>query len=213
MGEVILFTKRVKNKMCKKKTPQYIEELRKVGENLVRPDMMNDAVYKIFDECSIDKVPINVSEIAEKLGFDIYYGKFNDESVSGSMWDVNEEIDLSATRKSKRFILVSDRDTAERQRFTIAHEIGHFVMHCTDERNFYERYHSNPDKTDPKLKKYEDDADFFAANLVLPSKLVIGYVMNNSGVDRSALIQKICTQFGVERETVTRRFKELGLEV
>lgn len=49
--------------------------------------------------------------------------------------------------------------------------------------------------------------------MILPSSLVLGYVMNNKYVGRKKLIKMICEQFNAEEETVERRFNELGLEI
>lgn len=211
MGRLIVFTER-DNIMCKIKTPGYVEELRCSGEDLIRPDLMNHAIKKIFDECRISAAPVDVKDIARQMGFDIYYGTFGNAKLSGVMWDTKEP-QLFDGKESKRCILVNSEDSEETQRFTIAHEIGHFIMHCDDSSNFYERRHSDPNDINPKLKKHEDNADFFAANLVLPSNLIVTYAMNNKWRGRKEIINQICTMFCVDVETVSRRFNELGLVI
>lgn len=59
----------------------------------------------------------------------------------------------------------------------------------------------------------EDNTDFFAANLLLSSKLITRYVMNNSGLGRTELVKRICSIFSVDKDTVDKRFIELGLEI
>lgn len=56
--------------------------------------------------------------------------------IYGAMWDGNKDLPLSGGHTSNRFILVNSNDSKEKQTFTIAHEIGHFMMHCTSEHNF-----------------------------------------------------------------------------
>lgn len=60
-----------------------------------------------------------------------------------------------------------------RSRFTLAHEIGHFLMHRTD---------SHPRMVNPKnLKPYENpewQADNFASELLMPVNLVKGLLMD-----------------------------------
>lgn len=212
MAEIYCFTKKVGLQMSKKETPRYILKLRDNKENLMRSDIMNSAVRDILNNTGINEVPVDVNRIAMSLGFDIYYGEFTDKSVYGAMWDGKDSAEVAEGIKSNRFILVNQDDTKERQAFTIAHEIGHFVMHCNEGSNFYERYHGGANQNSDD-KKIEDEADYFAANLLLPSFLIIGYIMNNSKFGKNQLIDNICNQFNVERETVNRRFDELGIEI
>lgn len=196
--------------LMKRNTPEYILDLRRKRKTLTRPDVMNSAIRTIYEEADINEVPVDVSKIAKKLGFDIFYGTFQEDNVYGSMWDGVDSVQLNESESSNRFIMVNKDDTKERQAFTIAHEIGHFVIHCDEESNFYERYHGGENQNSEE-KRIEDEADFFAANLVLPSFLILGYVMNNRFMKKEELIDKICKQFNVEVETVNRRFDELGL--
>ena len=212
MGSIILFTERKCTKMSKRRTPEYVSNIREKRDSLIKPDVMNETIKIIFEECDVKQVPVDVVKIAKQLEFDIFYGRFKSDVVYGAMWDGNKDLKLSGGHTSNRFILVNSNDSKEKQTFTIAHEIGHFMMHCTSEHNFFERYHGD-DEQDEQKKKLEDEADFFAANMILPSSLVLGYVMNNKYVGRKRLIKMICEQFNAEEETVERRFNELGLEI
>ena len=190
--------------MSKKSTPEYVKEIRRNQYS------MDGNIEKIFLECEITSYPINVFQIARKLEFDIIYGKFKQDNVYGVMWDGDEPLNVGG-KQMYRAILLNKQDSLERQAFTVAHEIGHFMLHCKDNTNFYERYHGGAEQTDSQ-KLIEDQADFFAANLLLPKKLMKAYISQHSNLSRSDLISKTCKDFLVEKDTVVRRFEELGYE-
>lgn len=68
-------------------------------------------------------------------------------------------------------IFYNDKARPERQRFTLAHELGHFVLH----RNGYASFNCDKESiytgTDT-LKQIEREADEFASNLLMPGDLL-----------------------------------------
>ena len=197
--------KRMNNAMCKMVTPEYVRDMRE------RRYTMDACIDKIFKECHIDTYPINVFQIARLLNFEIFYGEFKEKDVYGAMWDGTAEVQIG-NDKSRRFILLNEDDSKERKAFTVAHELGHFFLHCNDNQNFFERYHSN-EKQSPYQKKIENEADFFAANLLLPAFVFLNYIDLHKNLSRRKLISQICKDFMVEKETVNKRFKELRIEI
>lgn len=193
-----------KTAMSKKNTPEYVKEIREKKYDFTA------GVSRIYKECNIDSYPINVVQIAKQLGFDIFYRRIKQPNVYGAMWDGFDEISVG-NEKSNRFILVNADDSVEKKIFTIAHELGHFFLHCNDKQNFYERYHKDNDN--PEMKMAEDQADYFAANLLLPSFIFVPYIYKNKELSRKDLVNKICDNFLVEKETVEKRFKELSIDV
>lgn len=106
--------------------------------------------------------PIPVLEIAERLGLSVGISTFGQYSK-----DVSGFIDFSENR-----IHVNHLNSFPRKLFTIAHEIGHWVLH----RELYERYPSKYQvlarQTGIKLDKYEKEANSFAASLLVPEHLL-----------------------------------------
>lgn len=111
----------------------------------------------------ISSPPVPVYEIAESNGVNVVFADFGEhsESVSGLC-------DFKAAR-----IYVNKDDSLERQAFTMAHELGHWLLH----RRFYladpDSYpllprFSNPNRDDPK----EKEANKFAACLLVPDRLL-----------------------------------------
>jgi hypothetical protein len=70
--------------------------------------------------------------------------------------------------RSTRTLSVSTSFSIESQRFTLAHEIGHWILH-TGQNYFRDRSLSAPDRSGVK-PYYEIEADMFAAELLMPPK-------------------------------------------
>jgi len=107
--------------------------------------------------------PIPVVEIAEGNGVQVVLADFHDyrDKVAGFC-------DFHAAK-----LFVNAEDIIVRRSFTIAHELGHWILH----RNLFERH---PEQY-PILPRFqsaaagdvlEQEANHFAANLLVPSRLL-----------------------------------------
>ena len=73
--------------------------------------------------------------------------------------------------RDARLIVISTRFKREWQRFTLAHEIGHWMLH-TAHRHFRERQIPGTDFHDRRRPREEVEADLFAAELLMPQKIL-----------------------------------------
>lgn len=99
------------------------------------------------------EIPVPVEEIAKH--FNLRIGKAPSEEYSG----------LLLRKDNSALIGVNNSESPRRQRFTIAHELGHFFLHPTNEAFVDYRKSENKPRT-PK----EREADVFAATLLMPRK-------------------------------------------
>lgn len=135
----------------------------------------------------ITSPPISLEEIAEGEGLNIAVAEFEGEGISGF-------IDFE-----KKLILVNKYDSISRQRFTIAHELGHWILHQKELQNdrdlvvLYRR--SIDDETDP----LEQEANCFAANLLVP----ISFLQKISG--SSVTNKKLANIFKVSEAVIAFR--------
>lgn len=106
--------------------------------------------------------PVDVAEAARRLGLEIFESSLG-EGISGAiMRDTSTE--------SGFVIYVDDSESYVRQRFTAAHEIGHFVLHkdrigAGIEDNFMLR-------SSGMSNFMEAEANRFAADLLMPFPLI-----------------------------------------
>jgi Zn-dependent peptidase ImmA (M78 family) len=72
-----------------------------------------------------------------------------------------------------RRILVNQSEGEARQRFTIAHELGHWVCQCVGRPSPQAVYcRAEEVGVDPEARALEREANIFAANLVMPEQAV-----------------------------------------
>ncbi|KKR21568.1 MAG: hypothetical protein UT48_C0006G0020 [Parcubacteria group bacterium GW2011_GWE2_39_37] len=126
-----------------------------------------ESAEKILSKHKITKAPVNIEKIAESMGIDVAKIKFSTDEISGAI--------KMRGKEGRPVIAVNQDHCAERQRFTIAHEIGHFVLHSidnlhVDSNSVYFR-DSNALHTTTNVKEVQ--ANQFAAELLMPRDMVI----------------------------------------
>jgi len=99
-------------------------------------------------------------------------------------------------------IFYNDKARPERQRFTLAHELGHFVLHRGSLASFNcdkESIYSGADT----LKQIEREADEFASNLLMPGDLLRQRITGKR-IDFH-LLGELAKEFGVSLEAMCIR--------
>ncbi|MDE6044233.1 MAG: ImmA/IrrE family metallo-endopeptidase [Helicobacter sp.] len=134
--------------------------------------------------------PIDVIEIAKSYGLEVLEGNFDRPDVSGML-------DMST---GKPRIIVAASDSFVRKRFSIAHEFGHFVLQH-QKREGKQRMVSYRDSVSKMGFDIEEiEANFFAANLLMPTDEVMklyhggyssGEMAEYFNVSMSAMLNRI----------------------
>lgn len=197
-----------KKTYVKMATPDYVQDIRR------RRYTADGAVMKILKECGMKlEPPINVWAIARQLNFEVFEAGFKDAKVSGMMIDSKKVVKMLGC---KRAIVLNREENKERQAFTVAHELAHFVLHCNDRTDFFEAYHWGKEKRslteeEKQKKKLEDEADKFAAMLLMPTNTFSDvYQQLRNKYDTTELIRAMSKIFMVEDEAVKRRIRGIG---
>ncbi len=188
--------------MAKKNTVEYVSDIRKNCKSI------SSAVDKILNECKITTPPIDVSIIANSMGIDLFGASFREDNLLGIIVDADKPIEPF---DSKRFIAVNNSPNNYRTRriFTIAHEIGHYILHCNDSLNYFER-HLIGDGNSHSFA--ERQTDYFAACLLMPQSMFkreFDKVKNVSDINE--IIVHLKKTFNVSTKSVVRRLAELNL--
>lgn len=144
--------------------------------------------------------PVNVDFIVEfVLGYDLHMGASLPPGVLGS------------TDGRKQVIYIADNIENEgRQRFTVAHEIGHVVMHFpfllaqAAQPALFERV-AGPVQDD----RMEWQADYFAAALLMPRELLLERYGDAARAGAPIDPTQVADAFGVSRQAATIRLEEL----
>ncbi len=120
--------------------------------------------HRILEESAIVEPPVNPTRIARDLGTNVYFVTFAPQSsnISG-FYDCDENA-----------IFVNKDEYPLRQTFTIAHELGHSILHGEWARSSeYKILLRNSSATSEEV--HEREANAFAAHLLVPRFLLDKY--------------------------------------
>ncbi len=136
------------------------------------------------------RAPVPVVAIAKDLGIKVYKTTDFDDRISGLI-----QKDEQYGGKSGYAIYTNARHPITRRRFTIAHEIGHFYLHreligdgITDDGLYRSRLRG----------RFESQANRFAANLLMPQKLVWEFIAQ--GFDT---VEELAEKFEVSKSAMS----------
>ena len=146
---------------------------------------VEDAARKIREFLKISKGPIvNLVEVLERNGIIVHYLKDTPEKFDG--------ITL-LTDKGQPIIFINESIPNDRKRFTIAHELGHFVLHI---RTFQE------------LERDEElEANQFASEFLLPQI----EIMNSLNYLNLNSIANLKEYWLISKSAIIRRAFDLGV--
>lgn len=153
----------------------------------------------LLDNDMLDKVPVDVVAISKNYGISAYVAELDNE-VSGA---------IKYDDKSNTFEIIANKNNAEtRQRFTIAHELGHYFLHRDMLKNsdiHIDTLYRIAMQTDKKTKEQEKEVDYFAGALLM-NRIVIEKLIESYSIEEMAEI------FGVSSSAMTVRLNILGLD-
>lgn len=141
--------------------------------------------------------PVDVISIARFLGATIRHEIAKDD-ISGALY----------RRDDGPVIGVNALHSQSRQRFTIAHEIGHLVLH-EDVPVFIDRVYRRDTQSSEAVDPAEIEANKFAAALLMPKDLILnaepGRTLSSDDVE------ELARKFAVSQQAMTFRLENLEL--
>lgn len=144
-------------------------------------------------------VPVKVDDIAHKLG--IYISELNENNP--------EHLGLSGLAEinnNNRFVYFNRTESKNRQRFTIAHEIGHHQLaHVT---NANPKYRDDAGHFSSQTQQWEEiEANQFAAELLMP-QAALEFMIHKKGMTH---IPELANTFEVSEAAMYYRLRNSGL--
>lgn len=164
----------------------------------------------ILDHLGITDPPVNIREVAAELGFPVSALDDLGDDVSG----------VFVSREGGGAIGFNKHHARVRQRFTIAHELGHGLLHQGRMPLFIDKGYGvafRDGRSSTGELRMERDANAFAAALLMPEKIVRreaeeltwahGLDMGGGGGALKTLAQR----FKVSQEAMSYRLARLGV--
>jgi Zn-dependent peptidase ImmA (M78 family) len=165
---------------------------------------INAQVQRLLRRFHIFNPPVPVAQIAKKLGLLLC------PLPAGAEDDISGAI----IRKNDRVVIaVNPEHHSNRQRFTIAHELGHYFLH---ESQVYEhvdqRFSVAWRKSDPSggVDWLEVEANRFAAELLIPTEFLTRDLDSLSAIDRHTIVL-LASRYGVSKDAMKFRLTNLGI--
>ena len=142
------------------------------------------------------KIPVNIDMIAEKMGANVRYLSHLDFEESGN--DISGRFDIM---NGQAVCSIRNTDSPQRQRFTLAHELGHFALgHGGGFRDNSASFNLN------NYDQREIDANAFAAEVLMP-KRAIDYVIQEKNITD---FMQLASLFNVSVPAMKYRLRNLG---
>lgn len=158
---------------------------------------------ELLSRAGQSSMPVDPAQLADYLGIEVRLEQFEGD-VSG----------LLLRQPDRTIIAINKADAPARRRFTIAHELGHFVLKHQGEI-FVD--HSTINRRDSRssaaIDKQEIEANAFAAALLMPTEWVVAEAeaLFDAGVDPSNVGAQLANRFGVSQHAMNFRLVNLGL--
>lgn len=152
------------------------------------------------------RIPVPVDLVANHLSLTIEASLLH-EKVSG----------LLVVENKRGAICYNSTHVAVRQRFTVAHEIGHYLLHIPksmQSRLFIDRYVAyRRDDEDGDTNDHEEvEANAFAAALLMPSSLVREDIKRQDlDLDDEDDLCTLAKRFNVSGSSMSFRLAKIGL--
>jgi len=148
--------------------------MRRLGSALTHSEISQQA-KDVLVESGLYRLPVDIDAVAKSLGISVIYGALDDD-YSG----------LLVIRNGVATAHINAGHRPNRQRFSLAHEIAHFVLHeqlQTSRENAYvdksmRLYHRADRKDLGQSGRMEWEANLFAAALLMPEELLRSKVLD-----------------------------------
>lgn len=174
---------------------------------MILNNIIEERAEKLLRDSNCFSSPVKLLDCASFLNIDIKEMDIED-SISGFVAINGKSVQIGVNKKH----------SSQRQRFTIAHEIGHFTLHAQSEQLFVDKHDNNAatylfrdEKSASGEYAKEREANSFAAALLMPKKLIGDEILK---MDRSLSLSKIteslAQKFEVSTQAMSIRLSRLG---
>lgn len=164
---------------------------------------VKEAANRLLIEQGITQPPVPVEEIAEAVGVRVRYSPFEGELAG-----------MLVRGDGQAIIGVNSLHHPNRQRFTIAHELGHLLLHKGEvhiDRSF--RINKRDGVSSLGGDPEEIEANRFAAELLIPFEMLAGdLLVRDIDVENEGEIKILAKKYQVSLQAMTLRITNiLGL--
>ena len=151
---------------------------------------------------SQEDLPADLQRVTNHLGLKVYYANFKDDRISGVLMTDADHVPEDIEPGKNGTIFLKASEYKPRVRFTLAHEIGHFVLGHAEHTIVTDFYRGI---SDGYSDSRERDANDFAAELLMPKIMFMQLWRSRISVEELGVI------FAVSTAAITTRARALSL--
>jgi len=172
---------------------------------------MEITIQKLLKAEGVKAPPVQVDKIARAKGAEIVPYEMGNE-MSG----------ILVIKGDKGIIGINPSQSKVRQRFTIAHELGHYLLHSNKnkdqkeqlfvDKDFIVKFRSNKTYSEQETL-HEREANAFAAALLMPKQFIFAELKKtqNQELSENELIEELARTFDVSVPAMTYRLSDLNV--
>jgi len=171
----------------------------------IRKKRISEIVDLLLKNANVTEPAVPLDLIAQNLNLKLGYESFDDD-LCGCL----------VRKNGVGLIAINQNHPEGRRRFTLAHEIGHFMLHSSEE-GFIDKESSIFLRSNDSVRKAEPmeiEANYFAAELLMPERFIEDDLKNNSSpFNGNDLVQTMATRYNVSPQAMTTRLLALGYRI
>jgi Zn-dependent peptidase ImmA (M78 family) len=169
---------------------------------IVRRKHIRDLAFKLLAEAKTSRPPVPIEQIAGSKGVTIRKGKVEPE-VSGFLY--------RNAAGGSAVIGVNKAQHPNRQRFTIAHELGHLLLHAGDAVHVDSVKHRDL-RSEKGTDIEEIESNLFAAELLMPVHFLQGDLQRFGTLDLldEQRVENLAQRYLVSNQAMAVRLSSLG---
>lgn len=156
---------------------------------------------ELLQKAGVAAPPVPVAELAGLAGAEVQYEPFDGE-LSG----------MIMRRGGKALIGINTKDSLGRQRFSLAHELGHLLLHRSEafhlDGKHPIRFRDARSSTGEDVDEIE--ANQFAAELLMPEAFLARDVKEVAGEEAEVAARKLAERYQVSDQAMSIRLSVLG---
>ena len=157
---------------------------------------------ELLDTKNLFNAPVNLDNLAKKLGIRVEHEDLENE-VSGFL----------VAKEGRSTVVLNKNHPPNRKRFTLAHEIGHYVLHKELDEVFLDAnltYFRSKDYSGAD-SQIEREANCFAAELLMPKRIIAKLIKdNNMDISDESDFSNLAKTFKVSERALAIRLMKLG---
>lgn len=161
----------------------------------------------LLEQAKVSSPPVPIAEIARLHGLTLRLSESPDSSISGFLFLGGE----------KPVIGVNASHHENRQRFTIAHELAHFLLHGFSPQELYVDHSFQvllrDDRSSEGTDEKEREANLFASEILMPVDFLREDLQDSKQMDiehDDVFLRELASRYQVSRQAMVYRLTNLG---